>query len=407
MKRNKPVNCPICNFDRAQNLLELNCGNLDNSTLYQSVKINGCEKCGHIYNKLSPNEIANLKKYYNEEYAPTNFGSPDKTGDRPGSNNINNFGRYDQIYNLVSKYIKKDFRVLDVGCAMGGFLDYLQLKGLKKLSGIDPVAKYVETAKENNTHDIRVGVAESIPFTDKVFDLIIMDQVMEHLVNPIYAFREAKRVLTNGGLLCLGVPDAMRYNKNYFFDFYWFIMREHIQHFDTEHLKLLASQEGFELISFNESNTPMMSEKMILPNLNIVFRLTNQKSDLNISENCFKLKKEIEQYVINDLSKLNNKKKVINDLIISQKPLYAWGIGREFLYLYEMAGLKKCNLVGLIDSNPYKQEVYTVNGKKILGQNILTQITHDSTMVITAMAHIDTIKILLKETGFNGEIVEL
>jgi hypothetical protein len=289
---------------------------------------------------------------------------------------------------------------------MGGFLDYLQLKGLKKLSGIDPVTKYVETAKENNTHDIRVGAAELIPFADKVFDLIVMDQVMEHLVNPIYAFREAKRVLTDGGLLCLGVPDAMRYNKNYFFDFYWFIMREHIQHFDMEHLKLLASQEGFELVAFDESDTPMMSEKMMLPNLNIVFRLTNKRGILDINKNCLKLKKEIEQYIVNDLSKLNSKRKVINDLIVSQKPLYAWGIGREFLYLYETVGLKKCNLVGLIDSNPYKQEAYTVNGKRILGKNILKQATPDSAMAITAMAHIDTIKIFLKETGFNGEILE-
>jgi SAM-dependent methyltransferase len=407
MKKNKPVNCPICDSDETKNLLELNCGNLDSSTLYQSIKINGCEKCGHVFNRLSSDEIAGLKKYYNEEYAPTNFGSPDKTGDRPGSNNKNNFGRYNQIYNLISKYIKNDCRVLDVGCAMGGFLDYLQLKGLKNLSGIDPVAKYVKTAKEKNTHDVRIGVAESMPFADKIFDLVVMDQVMEHLADPIYAFREAKRVLTDGGLLCLGVPDAMRYNKNYFFDFYWFIMREHIQHFDTEHLKLLASQEGFELISFNESNTPMMSEKMILPNLNIVFRLTNKGGGLDISENCFKLKKEIEQYVINDLNKLNNKKKVINDLIISQKPLYAWGIGREFLYLYETAGLKKCNLVGLIDSNPYKQEAYTVNGKKIMDKNILKQATSDSTIAITAMAHIDAIKTLLKEIGFNGKILEL
>ena len=53
-------------------------------------------------------------------------------------------------------------------------------------------------------------------------------------------FREAKRVLADDGYLCIGIPDASRYDKMYFFDFFWFLIREHIQHFDIEHLKLLA-----------------------------------------------------------------------------------------------------------------------------------------------------------------------
>src|SRR4030042_6220324 len=105
MKKKKLVNCPICNSNKAINMLDLNCGNLDNSTLYQSIKINVCRECGHIYNHLSPDEIDGLIKYYNEEYAPVNIASTDKTGDRPGSNNQNTLGRYDQLYDMMLKYI--------------------------------------------------------------------------------------------------------------------------------------------------------------------------------------------------------------------------------------------------------------------------------------------------------------
>ena len=83
-------------------------------------------------------------------------------------------------------------------------------------------------------------------------------------------------------------------------------MREHIQHFDVEHLKLLAEMEGFELVSFSKSETPMMSEKMILPNLKVLFRLTDKMKRLNITENSFTLKEEIEQYIANDFKKLNH-----------------------------------------------------------------------------------------------------
>ena len=409
MKEDKLVRCPICNSDRAKSLLNLNCGNLgnlDDSALYRSVKINACEKCGHVYNRLSLDEITDLIKYYNEEYAPTNIGSTDKTGDRPGSNNQNTLGRYDQLYDLISKHINSNSKVLDIGCAMGGFLDYLHAKSIKNLSGIDPTKEYVNHAKRKGHYDIKLGSAESIPFNNNSFDLLVMDQVLEHIVEPRKAFQEAKRVLVDGGLFCIGIPDASRYDKTYFFDFFWFLMREHIQHFDIEHLKLLAEQEGFELIDFSKSETPMMSEKMLLPNLNVIFCLTGEMNRLNINEDCFKLKKEIEKYVANDFKRLDKKRKIIDDLVVSQKPLYVWGIGREFLYLYESAGLKNCNVVGLIDINPYKQNNFMLDGKKIMDQAILNKATPNSILIITAIAHTAQIEKTLQGIDYSGEVLK-
>lgn len=403
----KLTKCPICNSNETENLLVLNCGNLDNSSLYSSVKVNACKNCGHIYNQLSSVEAEGLVKYYNEEYAPTNIGLTDKTGDRPGSGNENTVDRYDQLYGLIAKYINNNCRVLDAGCAMGGFLDYLSLKGLKNLSGIDPIVKYIEIAKKSGEYNVKVGSVESIPFDDKVFDLMIMDQVMEHLVEPTLAFKEAKRVLAAGGLLCFGVPDAVRYDKNYFFDFFWFLMREHIQHFDLEHLKLAAGQEGFELVDFSRSDTSIMSDKMILPNLNVIFRLVGRGAKLNITNDCFSLKEEIKRYITNNLKKLSNRREIFSPLIASQKPLYVWGIGREFLYLYASAGLAACNLAGLIDANSYKQQTSLAGGRKIVGVDVLSQAMPDSALIITAVAHTDAIKKKLAEINYSGQIIEL
>lgn len=407
MKYDKLVNCPICNSNKAMNMLDLNCGNLDNSFLYQSVKINACIECGHIYNRLSPDEIERLINYYNEEYAPSNLSSTDKIGDRPGSNNLFTHRRYAKLYSLVSSYVNKDSKVLDVGCAMGGFLGYLHKQGLPNLYGIDLIEDYVSYAKKKGDYNIKLGSAESIPFDDNSFDLLVMDQVLEHLVEPIKAFREAKRVLVEGGLLYIAVPDASRYDEMYFFDFYWFIMKEHIQHFDVDHLKLLAGMEGFELVNFSKSETFMMSEKMILPNLMGIFRLTDKTSRLNITEDCFKLKEEIEQYIANEFEKLNKKREIINDLVVSQKPIYIWGIGREFLYLYESVGLKKCNIIGLIDASPYKQNNFTVDGKKIMDKSILEKAPPNSALIITAIAHTEQIKSTLLEIGYSGQLVEV
>lgn len=400
------LDCPICESAEVTGILDLACGNFDKSSLYPAVRLNVCGNCGHVYNKLTSGEVDGLMQYYNEEYAPANLSSTEKTGDRPGSNNKNTLARYNHQYNLIEKHISRDSKVLDIGCAMGGFLDYLHGKGFNNLSGIDVTENYVLQAKTKNLYNIKLGDAESIPFPDKSFDLLVMDQVLEHLIEPIKAFEEAKRVLNEGGMFCLGVPDASRYELNYFFDFYWFIMREHIQHFDIEHLKLLAAKTGFELVGFRNSETPIMSDKMILPNLNALFRLTGNAGKLEITGECSSLKDKIKKYVADELKRLEDKKAILNKLSESRIPVYVWGMGREFLYLYESAGLRRCNIAGLIDMNPFKQNNFTMDGRKITGSSILNHATADSVVIITAVAHAVQIENTLKENGYPGTIVQ-
>ena len=407
MKKNKLISCPICCSNEGINILDLNCGNLDNSSLYQSVIINVCIECGHIYNHLSPDEIDGLTKYYNEEYGSINLSSAKSIDDNADQNLLPASKRYIQLYKLISSYLNCATKVLDIGCGMGGFLDYLYKQGLDKLYGIDLIEDYVNYAKKRGNINIKLGNAESIPFDDYSFDVVIMDQVMEHLVDPMKAFSEAKRVLVDGGIFCIGIPDASRYDDLYFFDFYWFIIREHIQHFDIEHLKLVGELEGFELVSFNKNETPIINEKTLLPNLDVIFRFTNEMSRMNISENFFELKKKTKRYITNNYEKLNNKRKIINDMVASQQPMYVWGIGREFLYLYESALLKNCNIVGLIDANLFKQNKFTVDGKKITDKSILNKATPDSALFISASAHIEQIKTILSKIGYCGRIIEV
>jgi hypothetical protein len=87
--------------------------------------------------------------------------------------------------------------------------------------------------------------------------------------------------------------------------------------------------------------------------------------------------------------------------------LYAWGIGREFLYLYASAGLKNCNLIGLIDTNSLKQSTFSVEGKSIHDKIILKEAPANSALLITAIAHTSPIKKVLFEMGYQGQIVEI
>jgi len=332
------MKCVICSSEKAQNLLTLDCGKLDKSLLYQFVKIDVCKNCGHIYNHLFSNEKDNLWKYYDNEYV--------KTSKNP------------QLDKFISGHRKEDSNILHL--TMGNCW---------------------------------------IPLDDDPFDMVVLNHVIEHWVDLRETLQVIKRVLVDGGLLCISTPDASRYKEESFFPFYWFLIKEHIQHFDIEHLELLLESEGFTLMKFEKNIIPIMSEKMLMPNLNALFYLNNGKRYLN-------LKEKTERYVANQHENSWQKRQMISDLLLSYKPVYVWGIGREFLYIYEM-GLKNCNIVGLIDDYPYKQEKFTVDGKKILDNSILKEATANSVLIITATAHSDLIKKKALEIGYKGQIIDV
>ena len=407
MKEEVIQSCPICKSKNSIEILNLDCGNLDNSKLYQKAIIKSCCNCGHIYNDLSTEDLEGLVQYYNDEYAPTNLSADDEHGDRPGSTNSFTMKRFDQLYRLISKYMTSESMVLDIGCAMGGFLLFLKSKGINHLYGTDLTEKYVNFASKNPDLVIKIGSAEKLPFEDKKFDLILMDQVMEHLYEPRKAFQEARRVLKKGGYFCIGVPNASEYTNYYIFDFYWFIMREHIQHFDLAHLQYLAESEGFRLIEHGKSESPMMSETMILPNLNAIFQYVGIVEKKDVDHSLISLQKNIVEYVNNDFQKLNQKADLIEKLVENQQPILIWGIGREFLYMASNTRLEETNIIELIDGNPHKQRNFSFKGKTIKDSRMIEwKSSKNSVMLITASAHESVIKQIALKLGFQGIFIE-
>jgi SAM-dependent methyltransferase len=304
---------------------------------------------------------------------------------------------------LLAPHLVQNSSVLDVGCAVGGFLDFLKQKGVSGLYGVDMTETYVARARMKN-YVIELGDAASLPFNDCLFDALVIEQVMEHLTDPGQAFREAGRVLKSGGVLCVGVPDAARYAQFYFFDYYWLLMREHIRHFDIHGLSRLASTHGFELIEFRQNEHPIMGEKMVMPNLSATFRYTGHPSVAHVIEPAGNLPHRMKEYLVTETARLDEKRKWIACIAASRRPVYVWGIGRELLYLFETAGLKNCNMVGFIDMNPFKQQNVTIAGKRVESPGILEQANQEALLIITAIAHDEPIRKKALQLGFQGEI---
>lgn len=120
--------------------------------------------------------------------------------------------------NILETYLGKDIfndkTILDVGCGWGGKdIYYCEHTKLKTITGFDipgvfdstDALQFASTKNINNCF-FTTGYAENIPFENNKFDIVIMEDVLEHVKNPTRVLQECFRVLKRGGKLIVKFP---------------------------------------------------------------------------------------------------------------------------------------------------------------------------------------------------------
>jgi SAM-dependent methyltransferase len=77
-----------------------------------------------------------------------------------------------------------------------------------RVCGIDPDPRVIDNPLLDEG---RVALGEAIPYPDATFDLVLADNVLEHLERPELVFREVARVLKPGGRFLAKTPNARHY----------------------------------------------------------------------------------------------------------------------------------------------------------------------------------------------------
>lgn len=101
-------------------------------------------------------------------------------------------------------------RLLDIGAGFGRTFLYLRAAGLDahfEFTGLDIDPDRKAHVYADNPWDIRQGDAqEPLPFADHSLDVVVCEQLLEHLDHPDRVIGEVARVLKPGGLFVCGVP---------------------------------------------------------------------------------------------------------------------------------------------------------------------------------------------------------
>lgn len=108
----------------------------------------------------------------------------------------------------ILKHLKPEMIILDLG-AGAGIIPEMNFKSkAKMIYGLDPD----ERVMSNPFLDSAVcSTAEEMPFADEMFDIIICQNVMEHMEHPQKMLAQVKRVLKKDGLFIVKTPNMNHY----------------------------------------------------------------------------------------------------------------------------------------------------------------------------------------------------
>jgi ubiquinone/menaquinone biosynthesis C-methylase UbiE len=120
-----------------------------------------------------------------------------------------NYGRH-QVENFFSVIEKDNYRVvLDIGAGHGDdLLIARKFAPNAELHGIEVYEPYAKELRQMNITVHPLDLEKDIqPFKDESIDVIIANQIMEHVKEVFWVLHEISRVLKLGGSLIIGVPN--------------------------------------------------------------------------------------------------------------------------------------------------------------------------------------------------------
>jgi SAM-dependent methyltransferase len=108
--------------------------------------------------------------------------------------------------------------ILDVGSGVGGFVVACRRRGLAAF-GVEPdrigqgsKLTSIEIARRRmDTPVFAAATGEQLPFCEKTFDLVVLNQVIEHVSDQEAVLREAFRVVKPEGAVYVACPNYLRF----------------------------------------------------------------------------------------------------------------------------------------------------------------------------------------------------
>lgn len=183
------------------------------------------------------------------------------------------------LINLIDPNVR-NLKILEVGAAYGETLFYLKQKGIaQEVVGIDVFEDTKNKANYKEIDKFIFGNIEEIelPQYENYFDLILLPDVLEHLIEPKKVLEKLKKCLKKDGNIVLSIPNIrhysafvkifvkgdFKYEENGLFDY------THMRFYCRKNINELVTASGYSVLE-EESSIKNYKGKSITKILNIL-----------------------------------------------------------------------------------------------------------------------------------------
>lgn len=164
---------------------------------------------------------------------------------------------HDVFFSEVLPLLRKDAKVLDVGCGTGKFALRLSrvTRGVK-IHGIDFSKEMVNKARaklKDEPVEFKVGDVEDLPYESNSFDIVTCANSFHHYPNQKKAVSEMRRVLKEGGKLMIIDGSRDKFLGKIIFGITQ-VMEGDVYHIFERELKDMLTSLGFEKVTQRKFN---------------------------------------------------------------------------------------------------------------------------------------------------------
>jgi len=292
--------------------MEIPSAKISGSHIYDDIIAMECDECGHVFNHLTTQDIENLAMYYKREYTESRFTHT----------------------KIITGFLDEEYDNNNVIITQENITSYIDL------------LIHLNNDKFNELWPVR--------------NFIALDQFLEHCWNLDAMMQYIRQTLPPGGHAYVSVPDYDMYDT-----WYYYLIKEHIQHFTRDSIEKLFTKYGFTVYKMAYSTLDILGGALKMPTLEYVF--------------------------------VNNKPNE-NDGV------YCYGAGRELLYMLDNNEYFINHPIdGIIDDTPCKRDK-KINGIPIHSSEKIKELSPQSTVIITVCYSAGKIQNKLLDMQYNGHV---
>ncbi|MBA4276729.1 MAG: class I SAM-dependent methyltransferase [Flavobacterium sp.] len=174
---------------------------------------------------------------------------------------------------------EKAQKVLDIGCGNGAFATLVKEKNNAEVWGIELMEEEAKVAL-NVLDKVLIGACENHlnELPDGYFEVIYLNDVLEHLVDPYSVLETLKSKLTQNGVVISSIPNVrffrtfskVLFSKDWKYEDHGVMDKTHLRFFTGKSIKRMYNELGYTILKHEGINVTK-SIKPILFNIPFLF----------------------------------------------------------------------------------------------------------------------------------------